>query len=152
MELLPGVRLTWLKTDKFKTDYVSLNLLRALLAEDNELNMEIATELLEDEGMEITPAVNGQIAVELFRQNPPGTFDLILMDIMMPVMDGLEATRSIRETEGRPDAKTIPIIAMSANAFEEDIRRSLDAGMNAHLSKPINLDEVMKTISNYVKK
>ena len=130
----------------------SLEGIHALLAEDNELNMEIATELLEDEGMRITPAVNGQIAVEQFRQNPPGTFDLILMDIMMPVMDGLEATRAIRETEGRPDAKTIPIIAMSANAFEEDIRKSINAGMNAHLSKPINLEEVMKTISNYVRK
>ena len=130
----------------------SLEGIHALLAEDNELNMEIATELLEDEGMIITPAVNGQIAVEQFRNNPPGTFDLILMDIMMPVMDGLEATRNIRATLDRPDANTIPIIAMSANAFEEDIRKSLEAGMNAHLSKPINLDEVMKTISNYVKK
>ena len=130
----------------------SLEGIRALLAEDNELNMEIATELLEDEGMTITPAVNGRLAVEQFRNNPPGTFDVILMDIMMPVMDGLEATRVIRATEGRPDAAAIPIIAMSANAFEEDIRKSLDAGMNAHLSKPINLDEVMKTISNYVKK
>ena len=130
----------------------SLEGLRALLAEDNELNMEIATELLEDEGMQITPAVNGQIAVDLFRQNPPGTFDLVLMDIMMPEMDGLEATRNIRGTEGRPDAKTIPIIAMSANAFEEDIRKSMDAGMNAHLSKPINLEEVMKTISHFVRK
>ena len=126
--------------------------IHALLAEDNELNMEIATELLEDEGMRITPAVNGQIAVDLFRQNPPGTFDVVLMDIMMPVMDGLEATRNIRETEDHPDAKTIPIIAMSANAFEEDIRKSMDAGMNAHLSKPINLEEVLKAISNLVRK
>ena len=130
----------------------SLKGIRALLAEDNELNMEIATELLEDEGMIITPAVNGQIALEQFRNHPPGTFDLILMDIMMPVMDGLDATRNIRATENRPDALTVPIIAMSANAFEEDIRKSLDAGMNAHLSKPIILDEVIKTISNYVKK
>ena len=130
----------------------SLEGIHAMMAEDNELNMEIATELFEDEGMEIIPAVNGQIAVDLFRQNPPGTFDVILMDIMMPLMDGLEATRAIRETEGRPDAKTIPIIALSANAFEEDIRRSLDAGMNAHLSKPINLEEALKTISNFVRK
>ena len=144
------------KTDRVIEEQVenldSLEGIHALLAEDNELNMEIATELLEDEGMRITPAVNGQIAVDLFRQNPPGTFDVVLMDIMMPVMDGLEATRSIRGTEDRPDAKTIPIIAMSANAFEEDIRKSLDAGMNAHLSKPINLEEVMKTISNFVRK
>lgn len=139
-------------TEEHGENLVSLDGIHALLAEDNELNMEIATELLEDEGMRITPAGNGQIAVEQFRQNPPGTFDLILMDIMMPVMDGLEATRAIRETEGRPDAKTIPIIAMSANAFEEDIRKSISAGMNAHLSKPINLNEVMKTISNYAAK
>lgn len=132
------------------TNIDRLDGVHALLAEDNELNMEIATELLEEKGMTITPAVNGQIAVEQFRNNPPGTFDLILMDIMMPVMDGLDATRNIRATENRPDALTIPIIAMSANAFEEDIRRSLDAGMNAHLSKPINLDETMKTISNYL--
>ena len=130
----------------------SLEGIHVMLVDDNDLNMEIATELLEDEGMEITPAVNGQIAVDLFRQNPPGTFDVVLMDVMMPVMDGLEATRNIRDTEGRSDAKTVPIIAMSANAFEEDIRKSLDAGMNAHLSKPINLEQVIKTISKFVRK
>lgn len=139
-------------TEELAENVDSLEGVRVLLAEDNELNMEIATELLEDEGMVVTPAMNGQIAVDEFRNNPPGTFNLILMDIMMPVMDGLTATRTIRATEDRPDAKAIPIIAMSANAFEEDIRKSLDAGMNSHLSKPINLDEVLKTISNYVKK
>ena len=120
-----------------------------LLAEDNELNAEIAVELLSDEGIEVTPVVNGLEALNRFAENPPGTFDLILMDIMMPEMDGLEATRRIRALE-REDAARIPIIAMSANAFEEDIRKSRDSGMNAHLSKPIDIAECIKTLENYL--
>ena len=125
--------------------------LRILMAEDNELNQEIAQELLEDVGATVEVADNGLIAVNKFRDNPPGTFDLILMDVMMPEMDGIEATKTIRALD-REDAKTIPILAMTANAFEEDKKKVLDAGMNAHLSKPIEMDLVMKTISIYVHK
>ena len=125
--------------------------LRILMAEDNELNQEIAQELLEDVGATVEVADNGLIAVSKFRDNPPGTFDLILMDVMMPEMDGIEATKTIRALD-REDAKTIPILAMTANAFEEDKKKVLDAGMNAHLSKPIEMDLVMKTISIYVHK
>lgn len=125
--------------------------LKILMAEDNLLNQEIAQELLEDEGAEVDVAENGIIAVDMFSSNPAGTYDLILMDIMMPEMDGLEATRTIRAME-RTDAKTIPIIAMTANAFEEDKKKVLEAGMNAHLAKPIEMELVLRTISTYVNK
>lgn len=110
---------------------------RVLLVEDNELNMEIAEMLLKERGVQVTRAWNGKEAVERFAAAEPGFYDLIFMDIMMPELDGLEATRKIRRME-RPDAKTIPIFAMSANAFQDDIQRSLDAGMDGHLSKPID--------------
>jgi len=124
---------------------------KVLLVEDNELNREVAQALLQDQGMHVSAAVNGQNAVFLFKNNPPGTYDVILMDIMMPVMDGLEATRQIRAME-RPDAKKIPIIAMTANAFEEDVRKSYDAGMNEHLSKPIIMENLIKVLSKFVGK
>ena len=124
--------------------------LRLLLAEDNELNREIANTLLEAKGAVITNAVNGAEAVEIFRNSPPGTFDVILMDVMMPVMDGLTAAKTIRALD-RADAKTIPIFAMTANAFSEDVAKSLAAGMNEHLSKPINMDVLLSAISKYVK-
>ena len=127
----------------------SIHGLNLMLVEDNELNAEVAEILLEDEGAIITMVNDGQQAVELFNNNPVGTFDAILMDIMMPVMDGLTATKAIRALN-RPDAGIIPIIAMTANAFAEDVQRCLDAGMNAHLSKPIVIDEVIKTILRYV--
>ena len=111
---------------------------KILLAEDNDLNLEIVTELLEQQGAIITPARNGKEAVTIFENNAPGTFDVILMDIMMPVMDGLEACRTIRSLN-RPDASTIPVIALTANAFFEDAKKCLDAGMNAHLTKPIDM-------------
>lgn len=130
---------------------ISLKGVRVLLVEDNELNREIAVSLLEDEGMTIATAENGLEAVEQFAANPPGTFDVILMDVMMPVMDGLEATRRIRAMD-REDAQAIPIVAMTANAFEEDNRKTKEAGMNAHLAKPMDLRIVLKTISNYIKK
>ena len=117
----------------------------ALLVEDNELNLEIAEMLLADEGLIVTPAHNGQEALRVFQASEPGTFDFIFMDIMMPVMDGLEATRQIRSLD-RPDAKTVAIIAMSANAFDDDIRRSLEAGMNAHLTKPVEIGKLHQTI------
>ena len=120
--------------------------LKVLLVEDIELNMEIVQCMLEDEGAEVTPAMNGQEAVDAFSMNPSGTFDIIIMDIMMPVMDGITAAKTIRAME-REDAKTIPIIAMTANAYEEDIQKTHDAGMNAHLSKPIDIDLMLKTLA-----
>ena len=116
--------------------------LRLLLAEDNELNAEIAQMLLEDEGAIVTIVADGRQAVEEFQNNPPGTFDAILMDVMMPVMDGLTATREIRALP-RPDAKTIPIIAMTANAFAEDSQKCLEAGMTAHLAKPLEMKKAV---------
>ena len=121
-----------------------------MLVEDNELNAEVAEILLEDEGAIITMVNDGQQAVELFNNNPVGTFDAILMDIMMPVMDGLTATKAIRALN-RADAGIIPIIAMTANAFAEDVQRCLDAGMNAHLAKPLDIEKVMITICRLVK-
>ena len=117
---------------------------RILIAEDNELNAEIAKTVLEDVGALITRAENGQQAVELFKEKPAGTFDAILMDLMMPVMDGYTATRKIRSLECS-DAKTIPIIAMTANAFQEDAKKCIAVGMNAHLAKPLDIEK-MKTI------
>jgi len=122
----------------------------ALMAEDNDLNAEIATMLLEEQGMVITRAVDGQDAVEKFREAPAGTYAVILMDIMMPRMDGYEATRAIRAMEDRPDGKSIPIIAMTANAFAEDVQKSREAGMNAHLSKPIDVEKMLQTIQEWL--
>ena len=127
----------------------SIKGLHILLAEDNELNMEIAEFVLQNEGADVTKAWNGQEAVELFRNSKPGEFNVILMDIMMPVMNGYEATKMIRSLD-REDAKKIPIIAMTANAFTEDRIRAKEAGMDEHLSKPIVIDEVIKTILRYV--
>ena len=126
----------------------SIHGLNLMLVEDNELNAEVAEILLEDEGAIITMVNDGQQAVELFNNNPVGTFDAILMDIMMPVMDGLTATKAIRALN-RPDAGIIPIIAMTANAFAEDVQRCLDAGMNAHLAKPLDIEKVKKTICEH---
>ena len=119
--------------------------LRLLLAEDNLLNREIATELLSLEGAEITPAENGREAVELFAAAEPGRFDAILMDIQMPELDGYAATREIRRLP-RPDAATIPILAMTANAFEEDIAAARAAGMNGHIAKPFDLGRVTQAL------
>ena len=121
---------------------------RILLVEDNELNAEIAKTVLEDIGALITRAENGQQALELFKEKPAGTFDVILMDLMMPVMDGYTATRKIRELE-RSDAKTVPIIAMTANAFQEDAEKCIAVGMNAHLAKPLDIEKVKKTICEH---
>ena len=122
--------------------------LHLLLAEDNDLNAEIATVLLEDEGATVTLAKDGQQAIDLFEQSAPGGYDAILMDVMMPNVDGLTATRIIRALD-RPDAETVPIIAMTANAFAEDARKCLDAGMNAHLAKPLNIPLVKATIAKF---
>ena len=118
--------------------------------EDNELNMDISEILLTDAGANITKAVNGAQAVDIFKNNPPGTFDMILMDVMMPVMNGYEATRSIRSME-RADAREIPIIAMTANAFAEDAETAKQAGMNAHLSKPLDIQKMLTVIAKYMK-
>ena len=121
--------------------------IKVLLAEDNDLNAELATILLEDLGMTVTRAADGQEVVDLFAEHPAGTYDIILMDIMMPKMDGYQAAKAIRAMYAdRPDAEEIPIIALSANAFSEDVQASLDAGMNGHVSKPLNMEEVTKVI------
>ena len=121
--------------------------IKVLLAEDNDLNAELATMLLEDLGMTVTRAADGQEVVDLFAEHPAGTYDIILMDIMMPKMDGHQAAKAIRAMYAdRPDAEEIPIIALSANAFSEDVQASLDAGMNGHVSKPLNMEEVTKVI------
>ena len=121
-----------------------------LLVEDNDLNMEIAETFLKDAGAVITKAFNGQQAVYAFSKAPADKFDVILMDVMMPVMDGYEATRKIRSLD-RPEAKNIPIIAMTANAFAEDVEESRNAGMNEHISKPLDLGKVKATIARYIK-
>ena len=141
----------WNKSDTGFSEKVDLTGVNVLLAEDNELNAEIAAVQLEEFGMNVERAVDGKNAVEVFRNHPKGTFDVILMDVMMPEMNGYEATKAIRAMNDRPDGKNIPIIAMTANSFAEDVQASLDAGMNAHLSKPIVMDEVIKTILRYVR-
>ena len=119
---------------------------RVLLAEDNELNWEVARELLGALGLELTWAENGREAVDAFASSEPGTFDAVLMDIRMPEMDGYQATRAIRALP-RPDAATVPVVAMTADAFSEDIERARDAGMDAHVAKPIDLRELVRTLA-----
>ena len=123
---------------------------RVLLVEDNELNIEIATDILEMHEMEVVQAHHGQEALELFVKSAPFTFDLILMDMQMPVMDGCTATEKIRALD-RPDSKSVPIIAVSANAFSEDIDKALRVGMNAHLPKPINFDALCKLMTQFIR-
>ena len=127
----------------------SIKGLHILLAEDNELNMEIAEFVLQNEGADVTKAWNGQEAVELFRNSKPGEFNVILMDIMMPVMNGYEATKMIRSLD-REDAKEIPIIAMTANAFTEDRIRAKEAGMDEHVAKPVDVELLVKVIHKLV--
>ena len=127
----------------------SIKGLHILLAEDNELNMEIAEFVLQNEGAEVTKAWNGQEAVEIFGKSEPGEFDVILMDIMMPVMNGYEATKMIRSLD-REDAKEVPIIAMTANAFTEDRIKAKEAGMDEHISKPIDMKLLVKIIHELV--
>ena len=136
------------KVQKQDTSVSNVNMegVRVLLAEDNELNAEIAMVQLEELGMVVTRVSDGKEAVERFCESDADTFDIIFMDIMMPEMNGYEATRAIRELKDHPAARTIPIIAMTANAFAEDVQASLDAGMNGHLSKPIVLEEVIKCL------
>lgn len=125
-----------------------LNGLHFLVAEDNDINAEILSELLDIEGATCEIAENGKFVLERFERAAAGEFDAILMDVQMPVMNGYEATRKIRLLD-RSDAKSIPIIAMTANAFTEDVKDALDAGMDAHIAKPIDMDLLKKTIHQY---
>lgn len=118
---------------------------RLLLVEDNELNQEIATEILQEAGFSVEVAGNGQIAVDMLEKSEPGYYQLILMDVQMPVMNGYEATRTIRKLKNTQLA-AIPILAMTANAFEEDKQEALKSGMNGHIAKPINIDNLINTL------
>ena len=122
---------------------------KILLAEDVQVNAEIMMMVLQMREMEADLAVNGRIAVEKFAEHEPGYYDAILMDMRMPEMDGLEATQTIRAMD-RPDAKSIPIIALTANAFDEDVQRSMQSGLNAHLSKPVQPDTLYETLENLI--
>lgn len=124
--------------------------MRLLLVEDNTLNMEIAAFMLESAGAELTKAQNGQEALDIFRESPAGFFDAILMDVMMPVMDGYQATRAIRALE-RPDAAAVPIVAMTAHAFADDRQRAYEAGMTAHLAKPLESAVLIRTLRRWKK-
>ena len=123
---------------------------KVLLVEDNELNAEIAQEIIEMTGIMVERVEDGKQAVDRLAEVEDGYYDLVFMDIQMPVMNGHEATRKIRACD-RMYLKNIPIIAMTANAFAEDVQASLDAGMNDHLSKPINMDDVIQTIAHNIK-
>lgn len=120
-----------------------------LMAEDVEINAEIMKELLASKDAKVDHAQNGKVAVDKFAQSGEGYYDVILMDVRMPEMDGLEATRKIRSLD-RTDAKRIPIIAMTANAFDEDVQRSLQAGMNARLSKPVEPEKLFQTMEELI--
>ncbi|MBO4780478.1 MAG: response regulator, partial [Selenomonadaceae bacterium] len=123
---------------------------KILLAEDMPVNAEIMIMVLQMREMDAELAENGKIAVEMFAKSPENYYAAILMDMRMPEMDGLEATQAIRALD-RPDAKKIPIIALTANAFDEDVQRSLQAGLNAHLSKPVEPDVLFETLENMIK-
>ena len=139
------------RTETEEKTETSIHGLHVLLTEDNELNMEIAEFVLQNEGAVVTKAWNGQKAVDIFRKNRPGEFDAILMDIMMPVMNGYEAAKMIRSLD-REDAKVIPIIAMTANAFTEDKMRAKEAGMDEHIAKPVDGKLLVKVINELVKR
>ena len=136
-------------SNKKPVNKVDLSGKRVLIAEDVEINSDILKMVLQMRGIESEVAANGRIAVEMFSSHPEGFYSAILMDMRMPEMDGLEATRVIRNMD-RPDAKTIPIIALTANAFDDDVQRSLQAGLNAHLSKPVKPDELFETLEELV--
>jgi PAS domain S-box-containing protein len=131
-------------------DLAKLRGKRILLCEDHPLNADIAVKLLERQGMQVTVAQNGQIGVTIFQKSTPGFFHIILMDVRMPVLDGLAATKAIRAL-ARPDARTVPILGMSANAYDEDYRQAWDAGMNDYVAKPVLPDVLYKTLAKWVK-
>lgn len=146
LELKPADELPSFARKKEK--YTRLEGIRILIAEDNDLNSELEKMLLTEKGAETFIVKNGKQALDTFVSHEPGTYDVILMDMMMPVMDGIEATRNIRACK-RDDAKKIPIIGLTANAFIEDAKKCIEAGMNAHISKPIEIDEVVDIIGSY---
>ncbi len=137
--------------EKKETEHTDLTGASILLVEDNELNMEIARILLSNEGATVTPAGNGRIAVELYEKSQPYEFDIVLMDIMMPEMDGHEACRAIRNMD-RADAKNVPIIAMTANTFSEDIKKCRESGMDEHIGKPIEISSVTSKVAKHIEK
>ena len=139
-------------SDKPEEAAADLHGLHLLMAEDNELNREIAVTLLEEQGAEVTAAENGREAVEIFQSSPRGTFDAVLMDVMMPEMNGLEATRAIRAFEGCPPDSGIPIIAMTANVFADDVKACLEAGMNSHVGKPLDMQVLAAEICREVRR
>lgn len=136
---------------RFHLDEEDLKGKRILLVDDNEINREIAQELLTGEGYIVETADDGSVALEMVKNSKPQYFDLIIMDIQMPVMDGHEATKAIRALDNRKLAG-IPIIALSANAFAEDYMRSIEAGMDAHIPKPIRIEEMQETIRNVLER
>ena len=138
------------KNPKLASETADLTGRRVLLAEDVDVNAEIMMMVLSIREMEVDHAENGRIATEMFAKSEPGYYAAILMDMRMPEMDGLEATRTIRAME-REDAKTVPIIALTANAFDEDVQRSMQAGLNAHLSKPVEPEALFKTLEGLIK-
>ena len=138
-----------METDLQK-EAVSFDGCRVLVVEDNEINAEIAQCLLEERNFIVDCVYNGAEAVERIRNTQPHTYDVILMDIMMPVMDGLDATRAIRGMD-REDCQTIPIVAMSANAFDDDLKKSVECGMNGHLSKPVEVDKLYRTLEEVIR-
>ena len=139
------------RMEKEEKSVISLHGLHILLVEDNELNMEIAEFIVTDEGAVVTKAKNGKEAVDYFEKSSVGTYDAILMDVMMPIMDGLTASETIRKM-GRADAKTIPIIAMTANAFTDDKMKAKEAGMDAHIAKPLNREVLVETVFKVIAK
>ena len=138
------------ETREDQKEEISFSGMKILLAEDNDLNWEIAEELLSEMGMELERAENGQICIDMFQNSPVGYYQAVLMDIRMPIMTGYEAAWGIRKLD-RPDAD-IPIIAMTADAFSEDIKRCLDCGMNAHVAKPIDVQEICRLLEKFVYK
>ena len=129
------------------SESASIHDLHLLMAEDNEINAEIAKTLLTERDATVVVVPNGLQAVQAFKRSKPGYYDAILMDIMMPVMDGLEAARTIRHMD-RQYCKTVPIVAMSANAFDDDVKRSMASGMNGHLSKPVNIGKLEEMLAS----
>ncbi len=138
-----------METEEQKKE-ISFDGCRVLVVEDNDINVEIAKCLLEDRNFKVDCVFDGAQAVERIRTTAPGTYDVILMDIMMPVMNGLDATRAIRSME-REDCHTIPIVAMSANAFDDDLKKSVECGMNGHLSKPVDVDKLYQTLDEVIR-
>ena len=139
-----------LEIDNHQIDTYHFQNLHILLAEDNDLNREIASYILKDEGIQVTEVKNGKEAVECFEKMPEYTFDVILMDVMMPILNGYEATKRIRNSS-KEDARSIPIFAMTANAFMEDKQKCYAVGMNEHIAKPIDISDLFHKIQKYIK-